>query len=285
MINLREWLEPEEAIGKRWHRLVGSAASWPRHPQAAVDLAVLKAPLAVFFRGLGGDAGVAIAGATAATSRHRLNVRLRLGLGEERLVQPSRDQSALYLPPRLDVFPDRALNEALYFWLAAYFVHAVRRPPAPAADPLHRDLLFLRQARAATASALAANPGLRSLHTRLCTALRPLRSERRLPTLEAAVEACVQTMLGADTDGGPLRPILLGTAAIESMTAPRGHHPGRGDDVPRWKGAPNRGRARVSREAARRRSGGTARLAGTEPFRKDPDADRAVEHQPRGRRR
>ena len=225
MINLREWLEPEEAIGKRWHRLVGSAASWPRHPQAAVDLAVLKAPLAVFFRGLGGDAGVAIAGATAATSRHRLNVRLRLGLGEERLVQPSRDQSALYLPPRLDVFPDRALNEALYFWLAAYFVHAVRRPPAPAADPLHRDLLFLRQARAATASALAANPGLRSLHTRLCTALRPLRSERRLPTLEAAVEACVQTMLGADTDGGPLRPILLGTAAIESMTAPRGYRP------------------------------------------------------------
>lgn len=100
----------------------------------------------MFFRGLGGDAGVTIAAAPAETSRHRLTLRLRLGLGEERIGQARCDGNALYLPARLDVFSEPRLNRALYFWLAAFFVHRRKRPHIAGIDPLKRDLLFLRDA-------------------------------------------------------------------------------------------------------------------------------------------
>jgi nitric oxide reductase NorD protein len=206
MNRLLDWLEPEEAFGHRWHRLVGHSASWPRHPHAAVTLGTLKGPLSVFFRGLGGDPGIAVAASMSVTSRHRPGLRLRPGLGEERIVQAHRDQTSLYLPESVDVFPDAALNRDLYFWLAAFFVQARPQPPETEADPLKRDLLFLRRVRVTTNAALAENPGLRGMHGALCRALRDLRPRRRLPPEETAVEQCVQSLLGGGTDGGEIGP-------------------------------------------------------------------------------
>src|SRR5690349_3727317 len=117
---LAHLLEPEEFIGAHWHRLVGSGTSWPRFPDAAVTFGSMQSGLGVFFRGLGGAAGLKLAPAVAETSRHRLSLRLRLGLGEERMARPRRDDTALYLPPVIDAFPDPALNRDLYLWLAAF---------------------------------------------------------------------------------------------------------------------------------------------------------------------
>jgi nitric oxide reductase NorD protein len=215
-----DWLEPEEAFGHRWHRLVGYATSWPRHPQAAVALDPLKGALSVFFRGLGGDPAIAVAATMPVTSRHRLAWRLRLGLGEERIAQAHRDQTSLYLPVMLDVFPDMALNRNLYFWLAAFFVQAHPQPPETEADPLRRDLLFLRGVRLATDAALVGNPGLAGMHDALCAALRSLRPARRLPGAEAAVEACVQTLLGSKTTDAEMWPVVCG-GTLSGMVAPR----------------------------------------------------------------
>ena len=224
MSKLLDWLEPEEVFGYHWHRLVGRAASWPRHPQAAVTLGPLKAPLSVFFRGLGGDRGIAVAAAMSATSRHRLGLRLRLGLGEERIVQAHRDQASLYLPELVDVFPDVALNRDLYFWLTAFFVQARPQPPNSDTDPLQRDLLFLRQVRLATDTVLTENPGLRSMHVALCNALRSLRPRRRLPPDETAVEHCVQTLLGGETGGGAMWHVVCG-GTPSGIVAPRRYRP------------------------------------------------------------
>ena len=57
-----EFLEYEEKVGRLWHRLIGEPASWPAFPEAAVELAPLKASLAVLFRGAGGEHGVLMSG-------------------------------------------------------------------------------------------------------------------------------------------------------------------------------------------------------------------------------
>ena len=222
--SLLDWLEPEEAFGNRWHRWVGGAATWPRHPQAAVSLEAVKGQLAVFFRGLGGEAGVALACTPATISRHRLTLRLRLGIAEELVARPRRDQATLFLPSQLDVFPDPALNQKLYLWLAAFFVHARPLPPMAEADPMRRDLLFLRRVRTATRAALADNPGLVELHTMLCAGLLDLRPLRHLPGAEVLVERCVHALLSGNGDGGKLWPIVCGADA-SGISAPRRYRP------------------------------------------------------------
>ncbi len=153
--------EPEETIGQQWHRLVGGASSWPHHPGAAVRLEeIAVAARRDVPRHLGGPGGVRLAAVGATVSRHRLGLRARLGLGAaERLDVPRFDGSTLQLPPVLDLLPERALNEALYEWLVAWFALA-GKPVPPPADPLQADLLRLRAAQAHTAHLLAALPGL-----------------------------------------------------------------------------------------------------------------------------
>ena len=54
----------EEWVGKLWHRWITKAAGG-HYPDAAVALKTMERPLAIFFRALGGDAGLRVAAATA----------------------------------------------------------------------------------------------------------------------------------------------------------------------------------------------------------------------------
>ncbi|MBP2315931.1 nitric oxide reductase activation protein NorD [Azospirillum soli] len=212
--------EPEELIGRHWHRLVGGRSSYPRHPEAAVALEAIRPRLAVFFRGLGGDRGVRLAAGAKSSSGHRLALLERIGLGTEKLERPALDGDVLQLPAVLDVFPDAALNERLYEWLAAYFAHAEPGGPIPA-DPLQADVAALREARATTERVFARWPGLRRLHADLCTALRAARPTRSLPSQEEAVERAVQALLGA----GEVEAILDPAVPLDSFAAPVGYRP------------------------------------------------------------
>ena len=189
--------EPEEFVGGLWHRLVGNTASYRHHPEAAVRLDDMRVRLGVLFRALGGPGAVRLAAGTAETSHHRLGLRQRLGLDAEKLPRPHYDGVTLHLPDSIDLFAERALNAGLYEWLAAFFAHAPPAPPLPD-DPLRADLVRLRSARMATGRALDGLPGLRPLHDRLCAALLAARPARRLTGQEAAVEALVMALLGAD---------------------------------------------------------------------------------------
>jgi nitric oxide reductase NorD protein len=220
--------EPEETIGQQWHRLVGGASSWPHHPQAAVRFEELRGRLGVMFRALGGPGGVRLVAAGATISRHRLGLRARLGLGAaERLDMPRYDGATLQLPPAFDLLPERALNEALYEWLAAWFALAADPVPPPS-DPLQADVRQLREARTHTARVLRALPGLRPVHERLSAALRNARPRRRLPDAEAAAEAAVLAMLGevGAAAGRPAAAAMLDQAVpIERFRAGRGYRP------------------------------------------------------------
>ncbi len=182
-----DFLELEETVGRAWHRLVGNTATWPRHPDHAVRLEDVRPVLAVCFRGFGGEGAVQIAPARGRTSTHRLRLRQRMGLGEEKLVQPGRDHATLMLPGEIALFADRGLNRDLYVWLAAAMA-VMPLDQVAQADPLQRDLAILTRAEATAGAVLAAFPGLARRYRRLCAATLEARTHRPLPTIERHVE-------------------------------------------------------------------------------------------------
>jgi nitric oxide reductase NorD protein len=218
-----DFLELEETVGRAWHRLVGSTASYPVHPEHAVALADVRSQIAVMFRALGGEAGVQIAGSKARKSGHRLGWRQRMGLGDETLDHPGRDVATVFLPESIAVFADRQLNAQLYRWLAAWF--AVQ-PVASieAVDPLQRDLLALRGVCETLALVVARFPGLAETYRRLAAAMASARPRRPLPRAEREVEAIVMALLGTGAPRGALWEAVVGAGELPTR-APSGYRP------------------------------------------------------------
>ncbi|WP_440983196.1 nitric oxide reductase activation protein NorD [Shinella sumterensis] len=189
-----DFLELEETVGRAWHRLVGNTGSWPRHPDQAVLLEDIRPVLAVCFRGFGGEGAVQIAPARGRTSTHRLRLRQRMGLGEEKLVQPGRDHATVMLPGAIDLFPERALNRDLYVWLAAAMALMPLEPVAES-DLLLRDLAILERAELTVKAVLAAFPGLARRYRRLSSAILEARQHRPLPSVERHVENRILSLL------------------------------------------------------------------------------------------
>ncbi|PWC38666.1 VWA domain-containing protein [Azospirillum sp. TSO22-1] len=227
--------EPEELVGRHWHRLVGNRSSYPHHPQAAVALEGLRHRLAVFYRGLGGDHGVRLAAGAKAESGHRLSLLDRIGLGVEKVDKARLDGEVLQLPPSIDLFPEARLNELLYEWLAAFFAHAEPLGDRPD-DPLQADVQALRATARAVRRALARFPGLRPIHTELAAATLAARPKRTLPKPEREVEEAVAALL-ADPDATAHR-MLNEAVPLELFKAQHGYQPFL--PVPLWGEAINR---------------------------------------------
>ncbi|WEX08567.1 VWA domain-containing protein [Chelativorans sp. AA-79] len=230
-----DFLELEETVGRAWHRLVGDAASYPRYPEHGVTLEEMRGALGVFFRGMGGEAGVQLAASAGRSFRHRLNLRQRIGMTEERLEQPRRDPRSLFLPTRIDLFPSRRLNRMLYFWLGAYSVD-VPLTPVEETDPLFRDLAALLKARETTTRVLAAHPGLGSGYRELASALLAARPARKLPATEQGIERIVAALLGG-LEAGELDE-MVDAMHLGRLAAPFGYQPFL--PVPLWVDAAHR---------------------------------------------
>lgn len=209
-LDIAPW-EPEETVGKLWHRLASRFDPPPHFPEAAMRLDEMRGRLAVLFRGLGGNPAVELKPVAEEQSRHRLSLRRRLATPAERLPRASFDGEALRLPAELAVFSERELNGDLYLWLAAAAAHLP--PPATGSDPLRADLAAIAAARAMTEATLAAAPGLLPIWRRLAAAHLAQR-DRRLTGVEAQVEAQVRAALGGPAAAPPA-----------DRPAPRGYRP------------------------------------------------------------
>ncbi|WP_312797282.1 nitric oxide reductase activation protein NorD [Tianweitania sp.] len=194
--------EPEETVGRYWHRLVGASTTYRAYPDARVSLDEMRERLGLLFRALGGSGAIRLAATAHSESNHRLNMRQALGLGKEVMERPTLDLNTLRLPGAIDVFPNRADNIALYEWLAGWFAHAVAPGPATG-NLLHDDIERLHAAALTTQATLAAWPGLRATYAQLCQATLAVRSKRHLPQLEAKLE---QAIIGALVQGVDLSP-------------------------------------------------------------------------------
>ncbi len=213
--------EPEELVGRHWHRLIGNRSSYPHHPDAAVRLETLRNRLAVFYRGLGGAHAVRLTAGAKTESGHRLSLLDRIGLGNtESLDKAKLDGEVLQLPPSIDLFDQARLNTLLYEWLAAFFAHAEPLEGRPD-DPLQADIRMLRAAAKVCRRAITRWPGLKGIHAELAAATLAIRPVRTMPKQESAIEATVCALLtDPETASGPF---LDETISLEHFTAERGY--------------------------------------------------------------
>ncbi|MFZ1814368.1 MAG: nitric oxide reductase D protein [Rhizobiaceae bacterium] len=225
-IDIEPW-EPEETVGKLWHKYASRLDAPIVHDGARVDLGEVDGRLAILFRGLGGDPSVEIKPVVDEHSHHRLSLRRRLGTWAETVPVASFDGAALRLPQSLAVLAERQANAALYVWLAAMASVPVEIRPVPG-DPLQRDLVALASAVARVKAALLQAPGFRPLYRDLCSALLSVRTTAKLPSVEAAVEAAICKLLGCEDPLGALAGKMvqaIETLDVSAMRAPRGYRP------------------------------------------------------------
>ena len=225
MIDIEPW-EPEETIGKLWHRYASRLDAPDVHEGARVSLNEVGGRLAVLFRGLGGNPALEIKPVADEYSHHRLSLRRRLGTWAEAVPQASFDGTALRLPESLAVFPAREANAALYVWLAAIASVADLQQAPCFADPLQQDLAMLASANNMVGAALEEAPGFRTLYRDLANALLEIRTTTKLPPVEDALETAIRCMLGgAEAAKGLAGEMLdaIDAGEFSPFKAPRGY--------------------------------------------------------------
>lgn len=174
----------EEYVGELWDRFITSAAD-KRHAAVAVNLDDIAKPAAIFFRALGGDAGLGISAAPAVRHGARRRFLQRLAGSGEKVELSWRDGEVLRLPSQIDLFAERALNRDLYFWLVAM-----------ASVDINPDLPWIVRNQQVTQAVLARFPGLQTRYDRLVSAMIALRIPlEKLPADEAAQEHAIRQAL------------------------------------------------------------------------------------------
>ena len=148
----------EEQVGIAWHRLINRVAA-RRFPEAAVELASVSRAVALLFRALGGDHGVAVQAGAQTLHGARRSLLERLAGSARKVDLAWVDHQALRLPPLIDAFPATSLNRDLYFWLAALC----------AVDP-QPHLPWLARNQAAVLAVSRGYPGLAASYGRLVEA-------------------------------------------------------------------------------------------------------------------
>ena len=110
-------VELEEWVGSVWHRFITRRAS-PDFPEARVELISQQRPLALLFRAMGGASGMGVEAASHRALLLRRNVLQQIAGTCKQVPLAWCDENTLRLPSSLAVFPEVALNEELYRWLA-----------------------------------------------------------------------------------------------------------------------------------------------------------------------
>lgn len=174
----------EEHVGELWHKLVTRAAD-RRHEAAAVSLDEIGKTAGIFFRALGGDAGLNLSAAPATRHGARRRWLERLAASGEKVELSWRDGETLRLPAQIALYPERRLNRDLYLWLVAL-----------AAADIDDSLPWIARNQQATLATLVRFPGLVPKYRRLVAALLPLRrSPELLPPDEAMQEQAIRQAL------------------------------------------------------------------------------------------
>ncbi len=183
--DLAELVELEEQVGSWWHRFI-TRRSETRYPEAAVRLEEIQHLLGIWFRALGGDGALEVAGADASEMNVRRSLLQKVAGTQRRFHLAWLDDNALRLPPRIDAFPERALNRDLYLWLAALAAGAQALPSAP----------WFQHNQQLTLAALEHWPGLWEKYQALVRAhLQQRPHPARLPADERAQEEAIRAAL------------------------------------------------------------------------------------------
>ncbi|MCU7247497.1 nitric oxide reductase activation protein NorD [Pseudomonas koreensis] len=226
-------VELEEWVGSAWHRFITRRAS-PDFPEARVELTRQQRSLGLLFRAMGGASGIGVEAASDRDLLLRRNVLQQIAGTCKQVPLAWCDAASLRLPSSLAVFPEVALNEELYRWLALLAAQAGRmrhwgrdnqrwtqqllqRYPALRAryERLVAAHLALRPDPAALSRSEAA------LERALCQALREPGSVEHFPRSERAAWPLPLWLYPPQNLASP-QAADLGDESEESLTTPSG---------------------------------------------------------------
>ncbi len=211
----------EERVGLWLHGLLQRLAP-DGHAAAAAELPASAA--ALWFRGFGGDPGLAVQAGAARSSAHHRSLLQRMAATGARAAPAWLDSRALRLPARIARFPDARLNRDLYVWLCAL-----------AAADRHGHGEWIRRSQLATLRVLDTYPALRPRWARLRDAELALRlAPHTLPTAQREHELAIRQALlhpgsvhELPAAPRPAQPLLLWL----HPDPPRLHEPAHGADA------------------------------------------------------
>jgi len=174
----------EEWVGQVWHKYITQKA-FPYHEQAAVHFTECSRQLGLFYRAFSDQPGLQLKNSAGHRWQGKRSWLSKLARSEEWIHLAYRDKEAIYLPPQIGWFDNRALNLFCYRWLVALLS---QQPPIAANDqwlPYHRKLVL---------DTLSRLPGLRKDYQQLATAYVQLR-QKMAPLLDDANEDALRQLL------------------------------------------------------------------------------------------
>ncbi len=176
----------EEKVGQLWDRWIRKAAD-STYREARVSLLELTYRLQIFFRALGGDAGLSIHAAQVSEYRSRRSWLQKLAGTQTHISLSWRTDDSLYLPEYIDIFPDKSLNQDMYYWLAAIHSQSLAESDK---QP------WLLSSQQLTLHTLKQFPGLQARYQHLTKAIMLLRPTlSQLPDDEKRQEQAIQKAL------------------------------------------------------------------------------------------
>ncbi len=175
----------EEWVGQKWHHFITQKSSF-HYPKYGVELADFNKQIAIFFRSLGGDAGITIGFTSALPNHSHRNWLQKISGAGKKSESGHFSGDYLYLPEKIDYFPDKKLNEELYFWLTAMASFNL------APNTKH----VIEQNQYLTQQVLTKWPGLKTTYNRLVNAHLPQRPAiNTLPEAVQKAEQAIQEVL------------------------------------------------------------------------------------------
>lgn len=181
----------EEFVGKIWDRFITNSAD-THYSEAIVRLDDIRHSIGIFFRALGGEAGLRVENATDLDSHARRSILQRIAGTGKKTQYAWRDEETLRLPDSIAVFPEKQLNHDLYIWLTALSVISDVRSDT---DKV-KNADWIRRNQYRTLQTLTLWPGLGLKYQTLLTAhLQQRPQPDSLPTDEARQESKIRQAL------------------------------------------------------------------------------------------
>ena len=216
-----DFWEFEEHVGEFWDKLINRASN-THYPDEVIYLHDIKKSLGIIFRAMGGDTSLGLEASSANEHHARKGILQRLGGSENKVELSWQDESALRLPYKLDIFPQKSLNRKLYLWLTAM-----------SAIDSQQTLPWVERNQKLTAQTLKRFPGLKRDYQTLLKAQLFLRPDiGTLSKDEAQQEKTIQAALSNPEEivilniaSRPPQPVYLWLHPSPPQTTP-GQAPG-----------------------------------------------------------
>lgn len=163
----------EEVVGKIWDKWLTSQVTTD-HVDAKVHFGELQKQLLIYYRAMGGDGTKSLEIAEKRDLNIRRSTMQKIAGSHKQFYLSWQDERSVRLPPFIALFPEKDLNQSLYFWLTALAAQLDKQHRSGLSN--HNMLDWFNDNQQATRHLITEYDGLRRLYSTLAHGVLKLRS-------------------------------------------------------------------------------------------------------------